>query len=182
LRFNCILDCILDLCRYPTIEQSETDLPSSSEAANKAKTCRSWLANRLCESTLQKQYQIPFLKKYMIDHQVDNGHARNATAEIGSKEYVSAQDNVSTQRVHRCPVLKPNKNNYNLVLFFITLMKYYIIPSFSCSIVAVASILRQEARVPCRAANIRIISAVFKQLTFSRVSVSTEMDETSSAK
>ena len=73
--------------------------------------------------------------------------------------------------------------------------------------VAVANILRQLARVPTlkkkmnediynfnfkniymkffvpwRAANIRIISAVLRQLTFSRVSVSTEMDETRSAK
>ena len=105
MRFN----YILDRCRYPTIEQSETDPLSSNATECKAKTCRSWLANQLCGSTLQKQYPIPFLKKYKIDLQVDNGHARNAAAEIDSKEYVSAQDNVSTQLVRHCQVLKPNQ-------------------------------------------------------------------------
>ena len=48
--------------------------------------------------------------------------------------------------------------------------------------VAVASILKQPDSIPCLAASIKMMSAVFKQLTFSSVRVSTDMEDTSRAK
>ena len=56
------------------------------------------------------------------------------------------------------------------------------VPKVSWSVEAVASIFRPVAKVPCLAASINMIRAVFRQLTFSKVSVSTDMEETSRAK
>lgn len=71
---------------------------------------------------------------------------------------------------------------WNELIIQLKFMLISNLPSRSCSIVAVASILRQLVSVPCRAASIKIIRAVFRQLTFSSVRVSTEMDETNRAR